>query len=199
MNKNCNQLWLVRNLHCPFCSHDILPFRPIRCNHADASHEISLRFFSNFSIQFDLIAVFTVYVLYLRNLHKRTLYRKLYESRTESPNMISQEITLNGKKYRLTLTDQVLSDVRRLKALYNAAYEDPESFEEVSSAISDTINQIANAVEPSVSDSDLDGLIQSVMKAVDEKSKEAEDARAKHAEEKAKAEKSTSKPKKSKK
>lgn len=113
--------------------------------------------------------------------------------------MISQEITLNGKKYRLTLTDQVLSDVRRLKALYNAAYEDPESFEEVSSAISDTINQIANAVEPLVSDSDLDGLIQSVMKAVDEKSKEAEDARAKHAEEKAKEEKSTSKPKKLKK
>ena len=113
--------------------------------------------------------------------------------------MISQEITLNGKKYRLTLTDQVLSDVRRLKALYNAAYEDPESFEEVSSAISDTINQIASSVEPSVSDSDLDGLIQSVMKAVDEKSKETEDARAKHAKEKAKAEKTMAKPKKSKK
>lgn len=109
--------------------------------------------------------------------------------------MISQEITLNGKKYRLTLTDQVLSDVRRLKALYNAAYEDPESFEEVSSAISDTINQIASAVEPSVSDSDLDALIQSVMKAVDEKSKETEEAKAKHAEERAKAEKAKSPPK----
>jgi hypothetical protein len=127
-------------------------------------------------------------------------YRKLYESRTESPSMISQEITLNGKKYRLTLTDQILSDVRRLKALYNAAYEDPESFEEVSSAISDTINQIAGAVDPQVSDSDLDALIQSVMKVVDEKSKETEEAKAKHAEEQAKAEKTKStKPKKSKK
>jgi K+/H+ antiporter YhaU regulatory subunit KhtT len=106
--------------------------------------------------------------------------------------MISQEITLNGKRYRLTLTDQVLSDVRRLKALYNAAYEDPESFEEVSSAISDTINQIASAVEPSVSDSDLDALMQSVMKAVDEQSKETEEAKAKHAEERAKAEKTKS-------
>src|SRR3989442_8044259 len=113
--------------------------------------------------------------------------------------MIMQEITLNGKKYRLTLTDQVLSDVRRIKCLYNAAYEDPESFEEVSSAISDTINQIASGVEPSVSDSDLDGLIQSVMKAVDEKSKETEEARAKHAEERAKAEKNPAKPKKLKK
>src|SRR5574340_1039435 len=103
--------------------------------------------------------------------------------------MISQEITINGKKYRLTLTDQVLSDVRRLKALYNAAYEDPESFEEVSSAISDTINQIASAVEPQVSDSDLDALIQAVMKAVDEKSKETEEPKPRHAEERAKADK----------
>ena len=113
--------------------------------------------------------------------------------------MISQEIAINGKKYRITLTDQVLSDVRRLKALYNAAYEDPESFDEVSSAISNTITQIAGAVEPEVSDSDLDGLIQSVMKAVDEKSKETEEAKAKHLEGKAKAGKKTEKPKKSKK
>ncbi len=115
--------------------------------------------------------------------------------------MISQEITLNGKKYRLILTDQLLSDVRRLKALYNAAYEDPESFEEVSSAISDAINQIASAVEPVVSDSDLDALIQAVMKAVDEKSKETEEARAKQVEERAKSEKgkTVTKPKKSKK
>ena len=114
--------------------------------------------------------------------------------------MISQEITINGKKFRLTLTDQVLSDVRRLKALYNAAYEDPESFDEVSSAISSTITQIATAVEPEVSDSDLDGLIQAVMKAVDEKSKETEAAKAKHMEGKAKErEKSNAKPKKSKK
>ncbi|NHH98171.1 hypothetical protein DYY66_2071 [Candidatus Nitrosotalea sp. FS] len=171
--------------------------------------------------------------------------------------MISQEITINGKKYRLTLTDQVLSDVRRLKALYNAAYEDPESFDEVSSAISNTITQIAaavepevsdsdldgltltdqvlsdvrrlkalynaayedpesfdevssaisntitqiaSAVEPEVSDSDLDGLIQAVMKAVDEKSKETEEAKAKHLEDKAKASKKPAeKPKKSKK
>jgi hypothetical protein len=113
--------------------------------------------------------------------------------------MISQEITLNGKKYRLSLTDQVLSDVRRLKALYNEAYEDPESFDEVSSAISNVINQIASTVEPVVSDSDLDGLIQAVMKAVDEKNKETEEAKTKHSESKFKSEKKgTKKHKKSK-
>jgi hypothetical protein len=112
----------------------------------------------------------------------------------KSANMIIQEITVNGKKFRLTMTDQLLMDVRRLKALYNAAYEDPESFEEVSSAISNTINQIATAVEPPVSDGDLDGLIQSIMKAVDEKAKESEEAKTKHVEDSTKPVKKATKP-----
>ncbi|MGH9999095.1 MAG: hypothetical protein ACRD90_04460 [Nitrosopumilaceae archaeon] len=87
--------------------------------------------------------------------------------------MIIQEITVNGKKLNLRLTDQSIMEARRLQALYNAAYEDPESFEEVSSAISNTINQLATYVEPEVSDSDLDGVIQAIMKVVEEKSKEA--------------------------
>jgi hypothetical protein len=111
----------------------------------------------------------------------------------KSADMISQEIMVNGKKFRLTMTDQLLMEVRRLKALYNAAYEDPESFEEVSSAISNTINQIATAVEPIVSDSDLDGLIQSIMKAVDEKTKEADEAKTKHVEDAAKSAKKAAK------
>ena len=45
-------------------------------------------------------------------------------------------------------------------------------------------------MEPAVSDRDLDALIQAVMKAVDEKSKETEEARARHAEERARSEKS---------
>lgn len=105
------------------------------------------------------------------------VHRNLYESRVESANMISQEIVVNGKKFRLVLTDQVMSDARRLKALYSAAYEDPESFEEVSSAISSTINQISMAVEPQVSDSDLDGVMQAIMKVVDEKAKEMSEAK----------------------
>lgn len=91
--------------------------------------------------------------------------------------MIIQEITVNGKKLNLRLTDQSIMEARRLKALYNAAYEDPESFEEVSSAISTTINQLATYVEPEVSDSDLDGVIQAIMKVVEEKSKEAAESK----------------------
>lgn len=115
--------------------------------------------------------------------------------------MIIQEIVVNGKKFNLRLTDQSIMEARRLKALYNAAYEDPESFEEVSSAISNTINQLATYVEPEVSDSDLDGVIQAIMKVVEEKAKEASES--KKPEPSAKPSKSSSKatkpPKKSKK
>lgn len=96
--------------------------------------------------------------------------------------MITQEVTVNGKKFNLRLTDQSIMEARRLKALYNAAYEDPESFEEVSSAISNTINQLATAVEPEVSGDDLDGVIQAIMRVVEEKAKEAMEAKNKPAE-----------------
>ena len=100
---------------------------------------------------------------------------------------------VNGKKFRLLLTDQLMMDTKRLKALYNAAYEDPESFEEVSSAISNTITQLATAVEPIVSDSDLDGVIQAIMKVVEEKAKETDEAKSKPAEDSRKVRKSSTK------
>ncbi len=88
--------------------------------------------------------------------------------------MITQQIEVNGTEFRLTLTDQVINQVNNLKSLYATAYEDPESFEEVSSEISSTINEIATAVEPAASDSDLDGLIQEIIKVVDKKAAEVE-------------------------
>ncbi|MEX2193491.1 MAG: hypothetical protein WD717_08980 [Nitrosarchaeum sp.] len=88
--------------------------------------------------------------------------------------MITKMIKVNGTEFRLTLTDQVISHVNNLKNLYNAAYEDPESFEEVSAEISSTINEIATAVEPEASDGDLDGLIQEIIKVVDSKAAEME-------------------------
>ena len=88
--------------------------------------------------------------------------------------MITKMIKINGAEFRLTLTDQVISHVNNLKNLYNAAYEDPESFEEVSAEISSTINEIATAVEPEASDGDLDGLIQEIIKVVDSKAAEME-------------------------
>jgi len=88
--------------------------------------------------------------------------------------MITKEIQIDGEKFRLVLTDQTINQVNNLKSLYNAAYDDPESFEQVSAEISSIIQEISNAVEPKPSDSHLDNLIQQVIKIVDDKKEEAD-------------------------
>ena len=85
--------------------------------------------------------------------------------------MSAKEFDVNGTDYSITITDQVIGHINNLKNLYNVAYEDPESFEDVSAEISSTITEIASTVEPDVEDSDLDGLIQEIMKTVDKKSR----------------------------
>ena len=86
--------------------------------------------------------------------------------------MSSKEFDVNGTDYKIVITEQVIGHVNNLKNLYNSAYEDPESFEDVSAEISTTINEIASTVEPEAEDSDLDGLIQEIIKAVDSKAEE---------------------------
>ena len=88
--------------------------------------------------------------------------------------MSAKEFVVNGTDYSITITDQVIGHINNLKNLYNVAYEDPESFEDVSAEISSTITEIASTVEPDVEDSDLDGLIQEIMKTVDKKAAEIE-------------------------
>ena len=88
--------------------------------------------------------------------------------------MSAKQVDVNGTEYRIIITEQVIGNVNNLKNLYNAAYEDPESFEDVSAEISNTINEITDTVEPKAEDSDLDGLIQEIIQAVDNKAKEIE-------------------------
>ncbi len=85
--------------------------------------------------------------------------------------MSAKQVDVNGTEYRIIITEQVIGNVNNLKNLYNAAYEDPDSFEDVSAEISNTINEIAGTVEPKAEDSDLDGLIQEIIQAVDNKAK----------------------------
>jgi len=86
--------------------------------------------------------------------------------------MITKEIDIGGDKFQLMLTEQIINQVNNLKSLYNTAYEDPESFEQVSAEISTIIQEISRAVEPKPNDSHLDNLIQQVIKTVDDKNKE---------------------------
>ena len=81
---------------------------------------------------------------------------------------------IGGEKFRVTLTEQIIGYVNNLKSLYNTAYEDPESFEQVSAEISSAIQEISKAVEPKPDDSHLDDLIQQVIKTVDDKKEETD-------------------------
>ena len=86
--------------------------------------------------------------------------------------MITKETQVNGITFRLTLTDPIISQVKNLKSLYNTAYEDPESFEQLSTEISSAIQEISTAVEPKADDAHLDNLIQEIIKTVDDKTAE---------------------------
>ena len=86
--------------------------------------------------------------------------------------MITKEIQVNGISFRLTLTDPIISQVKNLKSLYNTAYEDPESFEQLSTEISSVIQEISTAIEPKADDTHLDSLIQEIIKTVDDKTAE---------------------------
>ena len=86
--------------------------------------------------------------------------------------MLTHEIQVNETKYSIIITDQIVNQVKNLKSLYNTAYEDPESFEQVSAEISSAIQEISKAVDPKPGDNHLDNLIQQVIKIVNDKEEE---------------------------
>ena len=86
--------------------------------------------------------------------------------------MITKDIDIDGEKFRLTLTEQVINHVNNLKSLYDTAYEDPESFEQVSAEISSAIQEISKSIEPKPGDMHLDNLIQQIIKTVNDKNEQ---------------------------
>jgi len=88
--------------------------------------------------------------------------------------MLTHEIQVNETKYSIIITDQIINQANNLKSLYNAAYEDPESFEQVSAQISDAIQEITSSVKPATNDNHLDGLIQELIKIVDSQAVQVE-------------------------
>ena len=86
--------------------------------------------------------------------------------------MITKEIEIDGTKFQLTLTEQIINQFNQFKSLYNTAYDDSESFEQVSSEISSIIQEISNGVTPKPDDGHLDNLIQQVIKIVNDRAEE---------------------------
>ena len=100
--------------------------------------------------------------------------KKSIRSLKKNVIMLTHEIQVNETKYSIIITDQIVNQVNNLKSLYNTAYEDPESFEHVSAQISSAIQEITSSVTPEANDNHLDGLIQEIIKIVDNQSAEVE-------------------------
>ena len=79
--------------------------------------------------------------------------------------MIKEKIKVNNNAYNVTLNDQTQMFAMRLRRLYQQTYTDVDSFHEVSSEISTTVNNLLKyAVSPEVKEDDMDGVIQQLLK-----------------------------------
>lgn len=84
--------------------------------------------------------------------------------------MIRQTVKVNGRNYNIMLSEQTNMLATRLRKLYSASFGDVESFDQISSAISNTINELKrHSVNPEPRDEDLDGVIQALLKLFEKK------------------------------
>ena len=71
----------------------------------------------------------------------------------------------------MTLNEQTQMYATRLRTLYQQSYSDMDSFDEVSSEISRTVNNLLkHALSPEVKEDDMDGVIQKVLKMIEKPS-----------------------------
>jgi hypothetical protein len=79
--------------------------------------------------------------------------------------MIKEKIKVNSHTYNVTLNEQTQMYAMRLRTLYQQSYSDVDSFDEVSSEISITVNNLLkHGLSPEVKEDDMDGVIQKVLK-----------------------------------
>ncbi|HEU5119840.1 MAG TPA: hypothetical protein VFT71_02535 [Candidatus Nitrosocosmicus sp.] len=83
-----------------------------------------------------------------------------------------KNIIVNNREYAITLNDQTQLNAMKLRRLYQQSYSDMDSFDEVSTEISSTINNLLKrSVSPEVLEEDMDGTIQQILKMYEKKTK----------------------------
>jgi hypothetical protein len=86
--------------------------------------------------------------------------------------MEEKKIKVNNREYNVLLNDQTQLNAMKLKRLYQQSYSDMDSFDEVSTEISNTINNLLKrSVSPDVREEDMDGAIQQILKMYEKKGK----------------------------
>ena len=79
--------------------------------------------------------------------------------------MIKDKIKVNNNTYNVAINEQTQMYAMRLRRLYQQSYSDMDSFDEVSSEISTTVNSLLkHAISPEVREEDMDGVIQHLLK-----------------------------------
>jgi hypothetical protein len=85
--------------------------------------------------------------------------------------MIKEKIKVNNHTYNVTMNEQTQMYAMRLRGLYQQSYTDMDSFDEVSSEISTTVNNLLkHALSPEVKEDDMDGVVQQLLKMFDKPS-----------------------------
>ena len=86
--------------------------------------------------------------------------------------MIKEKIKVNNRIYDVIMNEQTHMYAMRLRRLYQQSYSDMDSFDEVSSEISTTINNLLkHAISPEVREDDMDGVVQQLLKMYEKTSK----------------------------
>jgi hypothetical protein len=86
--------------------------------------------------------------------------------------MEEKKIKVNNREYSVTLNDQTQLNAMKLKRLYQQSYSDMDSFDEVSTEISTTINNLLKrSISPEIREEDMDGAIQQILRMYEKKGK----------------------------
>jgi hypothetical protein len=86
--------------------------------------------------------------------------------------MIKEKIKVNDRSYDVTMNEQTHMYAMRLRRLYQQSYSDMDSFDEVSSEISNTVsNLLKHSVSPEVREDDMDGVVQQLLKMYEKTTK----------------------------
>ena len=83
-----------------------------------------------------------------------------------------QQIKVNNHIYKVSMNDQTRMYAMKLRRLYQQTYSDVDSFDELSSEISSTLNNLLKfALSPEVLEEDMDGTVKQLLGMIEKTQK----------------------------
>ena len=86
--------------------------------------------------------------------------------------MANEQIKVNDNVYKVTTNDQTRMYAMKLNRLYQQGFNDVDSFDEISTEISNTINNLLkHSLSPEVHEEDMDGVVKQLLHMFDKSKK----------------------------